>query len=64
MWQKIAWMKQYNFSTHFEADVARVWNYENSVEQYEAIGGTSRSSVNAQIKSLEIWIECSNKIVL
>lgn len=52
------------FSSHFDADVAKVWNYENSVEQYEAIGGTSRNSVNNQIKLLEIWIESSNKIVL
>jgi len=38
------------FSEFFDSDVESVWNFENSVEQYQAKGGTSKSSVLAQIE--------------
>lgn len=41
----------------FDEDLAHVWNYEHSVEQYKATGGTSRSSVEAQIACLRQWLE-------
>ncbi|CAH1801872.1 unnamed protein product [Owenia fusiformis] len=44
-------------SPKFESDVEKVWDYENSVEQYSAFGGTSRSSVNQQIVKLETWLK-------
>ena len=34
------------------ADTASVWNFERSVEQRAAPGGTARSSVEAQIRAL------------
>lgn len=40
----------------FESDVAKVWNYTNSVEQYTAAGGTARCSVMSQIKQLRAWL--------
>ncbi|ESP01681.1 hypothetical protein LOTGIDRAFT_200177 [Lottia gigantea] len=43
----------------FDSDVTQVWNYENSVNQYNAIGGTGKQSVVQQIEKLEKWI--SNK---
>nr|XP_045625554.1 argininosuccinate lyase-like [Procambarus clarkii]XP_045625555.1 argininosuccinate lyase-like [Procambarus clarkii]XP_045625556.1 argininosuccinate lyase-like [Procambarus clarkii] len=33
----------------FEDDVSSVWNYEHSVEQYKATGGTALASIDAQI---------------
>lgn len=33
----------------FSGDVSRVWDYGHSVEQYGALGGTARSSVDWQI---------------
>ncbi|KAM8951475.1 argininosuccinate lyase isoform 2-T2 [Lycaon pictus] len=33
----------------FSGDVSRVWDYGHSVEQYTALGGTARSSVDWQI---------------
>ncbi|KAL2766157.1 argininosuccinate lyase isoform 2 [Daubentonia madagascariensis] len=33
----------------FSGDVSRVWDYGHSVEQYSALGGTARSSVDWQI---------------
>lgn len=33
----------------FSGDVSRVWDYGHSVEQYAALGGTARSSVDWQI---------------
>ncbi|XP_060528402.1 argininosuccinate lyase [Cylas formicarius] len=46
-----------NISIHFDVDIGKVWNYENSVEQYQTIGGTSKSSVLRQIASLKQWLE-------
>ncbi|XP_002738808.1 argininosuccinate lyase-like [Saccoglossus kowalevskii] len=40
----------------FEADIANVWNYENSVEQYSSAGGTSKQSVIQQVEQLEEWL--------
>lgn len=33
----------------FSEDVASLWNFEHSVEQYSAVGGTALASVNLQI---------------
>jgi len=38
----------------FDEDVEKVWNFEHSVEQYQAQGGTSKSSVLWQIDSVVI----------
>ena len=37
----------------FEADIAQVFDFEKSVERRSAQGGTSRSSVLAQIDAIE-----------
>ena len=44
------------YSPYFEDDVKSVWNYENSIEQYKAEGGTSRSAVKEQIAKLNQWL--------
>ncbi|CAL1573160.1 unnamed protein product [Knipowitschia caucasica] len=44
-------------SPHFGEDVAAVWDYSSSVEQYSAPGGTAKSSVMAQIDHLRLWIK-------
>ncbi|XP_066155800.1 argininosuccinate lyase isoform X2 [Euwallacea fornicatus] len=44
-------------SSHFEIDIGKVWNYENSIEQYQVIGGTAKNSVLNQIRSLEQWLK-------
>ncbi|KAL4605012.1 argininosuccinate lyase [Arapaima gigas] len=41
----------------FDNDVSAVWNYAGSVEQYSATGGTSKSSVTAQIQHLRDWLK-------
>lgn len=38
-----------NISPLFSGDVSRVWDYGHSVEQYSALGGTARCSVDWQI---------------
>ncbi|VEN51441.1 unnamed protein product [Callosobruchus maculatus] len=43
-------------SPHFDADVKKIWDYDNSVEQYQAIGGTSKKSVLEQIHELKAWL--------
>uniref|UniRef100_H3DFD3 Argininosuccinate lyase n=2 Tax=Tetraodon nigroviridis TaxID=99883 RepID=H3DFD3_TETNG len=40
----------------FGADVASLWDYRNSVEQYGAPGGTAKSSVTAQVEHLKKWL--------
>jgi argininosuccinate lyase len=40
----------------FEADVMQVWNFEQSVEQRDAAGGTSRRAVLEQIGKLRDWL--------
>lgn len=37
---------------NFDEDVATLWNYESSVEQYQVVGGTAKSSVLRQIDEL------------
>uniref|UniRef100_A0A8C5FEI7 Argininosuccinate lyase n=1 Tax=Gadus morhua TaxID=8049 RepID=A0A8C5FEI7_GADMO len=41
----------------FDRDVAAVWDYSSSVEQYSAPGGTARSSVTAQVQHLRRWLQ-------
>ncbi len=41
-------------SPHFTAEMAAVWNFERSVEQRSAAGGTSRASILAQIEALRL----------
>ena len=45
------------FSPAFEEDVQQVWDYENSVEQYQATGGTCKQSVLDQCLQLHVWID-------
>lgn len=40
----------------FEEDVMQVWNFEQSVEQRDAAGGTSRRAVTEQITKLRAWL--------
>lgn len=39
-------------SEDFKEDIFKVWNFESSVEQYSAIGGTAKSCVLEQINIL------------
>ncbi|KAM4820640.1 LOW QUALITY PROTEIN: argininosuccinate lyase [Thomomys bottae] len=41
----------------FSGDVSRVWDYGHSVEQYSALGGTARSSVDWQIHQLRALLQ-------
>jgi argininosuccinate lyase len=41
----------------FDADVKDVWDYERSVEQYQADGGTSKNAVNKQVKDMLAFLE-------
>jgi argininosuccinate lyase len=41
----------------FEADVAEVWSFEQSVERRDVSGGTSRRAVEEQIARLRAWLE-------
>lgn len=38
--------------SRFEADVAKVWDYEVSVERKSSIGGTAKASVIKQIEDV------------
>ena len=40
----------------FEADVVRVWDFEESIERKDVAGGTSKSSVKAQIQIIHDYI--------
>ncbi|SAL99947.1 hypothetical protein [Absidia glauca] len=40
----------------FDDDVAAVWSFETSIENRNTPGGTSKSSVTAQIKQLKSWL--------
>ncbi|XP_019866389.2 argininosuccinate lyase [Aethina tumida] len=44
-------------SSHFSVDIGKVWNYENSIEQYQAIGGTAKQSVLRQLDELYDWLK-------
>jgi len=37
----------------FDKDVFDVWNFANSVEQYQATGGTSKASISKQIENVK-----------
>uniref|UniRef100_A0A665TY54 Argininosuccinate lyase n=1 Tax=Echeneis naucrates TaxID=173247 RepID=A0A665TY54_ECHNA len=41
----------------FGGDVASVWDYRSSVEQYSAPGGTAKNSVTAQVEHLRVWLK-------
>jgi argininosuccinate lyase len=47
-------------SQHFDEAYFSIWDYEQSVEQYQAVGGTARASVHQQIKSLTQQIAAIN----
>ncbi|XP_013064948.1 argininosuccinate lyase-like [Biomphalaria glabrata] len=47
----------HSVSSLFEDDITKVWDYNTSVEQYTAAGGTSKSSVKYQIEQLKSWLE-------
>lgn len=40
----------------FDADVAQVWDFEQSVERRDVAGGTSRRAVLAQVTQLRTWL--------
>ncbi|XP_071849197.1 argininosuccinate lyase-like isoform X2 [Apostichopus japonicus] len=42
--------------SQFDEDVAKLWDYETSVEQYSSLGGTAKSAVSKQIKELKASI--------
>lgn len=48
-------------SPQFGEDVASVWNYSSSVEQYSAPGGTAKCSVLAQVEHLRTWIKSQSQ---
>ena len=41
----------------FKEDVYSVFDYNNSVEQYQAYGGTGLASIQQQIEKLEAWLQ-------
>lgn len=51
-----------DISPHFDETVNRLWNYENSVEQYTVVGGTSKISVEEQINVLKEFLSGCDKI--
>lgn len=40
----------------FEEDVVKVWDFEESVEQRDIVGGTSRRAIREQIEKLRNWL--------
>ncbi|MBX2998732.1 MAG: argininosuccinate lyase [Caldilineaceae bacterium] len=40
----------------FAADVIEVWDYQRSVDQRDAEGGSSRRAVSVQIEALQAWL--------
>ncbi|KFB46412.1 AGAP008141-PA-like protein [Anopheles sinensis] len=51
-------------SPHFDETISRIWNYENSVEQYTVVGGTSRISVQEQIRVLRDFLDGQSKLIM
>ncbi|XP_063703939.1 argininosuccinate lyase [Culicoides brevitarsis] len=45
----------------FDASVKEIWNFEKSCEQYEAIGGTSKTSVKQQIQKLADFVQVNKR---
>ncbi|XP_054709886.1 argininosuccinate lyase-like isoform X2 [Uloborus diversus] len=43
----------------FSEDISSIWNYEHSVEQYQAFGGTAKVNIELQVQQLEQWISDS-----
>lgn len=41
----------------FTSDVSHVWDYRHSVEQYSALGGTAKSSVEWQISQVRALLQ-------
>ncbi|XP_058794145.1 argininosuccinate lyase [Phymastichus coffea] len=54
--EKIPLSQLQTFSPFFDENVAEIWNFENSVEQYETYGGTSFAAVQQQIDTLSVWL--------
>ncbi|XP_042862647.1 argininosuccinate lyase-like [Penaeus japonicus] len=54
---KIPLIELSKISPLFAEDVSSVWNFEHSVEQYEAVGGTALSSVNVQITNATAFLD-------
>jgi len=50
-----------NGSNMFSDDIAAIWDYAHSVDQYVAQGGTSRQSVCQQLGELKKWIVTWNE---
>ncbi|KAI9309554.1 argininosuccinate lyase [Cunninghamella echinulata] len=46
----------------FSDDVAKVWSFETSIENRNTPGGTSKSSVSAQINQLKSWLASTKKL--
>ncbi|KAJ3416834.1 argininosuccinate lyase [Chytridiales sp. JEL 0842] len=46
----------------FEADVTTLWDFEKSIENRNAIGGTSKATVLAQVTSLKDFVRALKKI--
>ncbi|KAF9802389.1 hypothetical protein SFRURICE_009071 [Spodoptera frugiperda] len=44
-----------------EEELASIFSWETSVEQYTSLGGTALSAVNHQIKTLRSWLEVSTE---
>lgn len=44
---------------YFDESVSALWNYENSVEQYTVVGGTSKISVQEQINLLKEFLSAA-----
>ena len=51
------------FSDLFEESVMNLWDYETSVNQYNATGGTGLESVIRQIHKLSEWLDKIQKLV-
>ena len=50
-----------SIDSRFKEDVSQCFDYEKSVEARQAAGGTSKSSVQEQIKVLKSILGWSNK---
>jgi argininosuccinate lyase len=45
----------------FEADITTIWDFEKSIENRNAIGGTSKATVLQQISTLKDFIKTLKK---
>ena len=60
----MVWHQSYSaFNDLFGEDVMNIWDYETSVNQYNATGGTGLESVNRQIHELTEWLDKMQKPV-